>query len=178
VFCCLLVATRTGQNVFRSSNGREYLLEEEQRGDDEVRAGCCEHRPPPPPIFTPLSVCLPVCCLVAGACGVRRACLTNTQVVQKAADIQEAISEGANSFLFTEYKYMGVFMVGGVGLDVSRARLVSTNQPTNQPRSQPIHSTPSTSPVGHHGGPHLCAARLRQPRRDAHAVGRDEERPL
>jgi inorganic pyrophosphatase len=33
------------------------------------------------------------------------------QVVQKAADIQEAISEGANSFLFTEYKYMGVFMV-------------------------------------------------------------------
>jgi Na+/H+-translocating membrane pyrophosphatase len=33
------------------------------------------------------------------------------QVVQKAADIQEAISEGANSFLFTEYKYLGVFMV-------------------------------------------------------------------
>jgi inorganic pyrophosphatase len=33
------------------------------------------------------------------------------QVVQKAADIQEAISEGANSFLFTEYKYMGIFMV-------------------------------------------------------------------
>jgi len=32
-------------------------------------------------------------------------------VVQKAADIQEAIAEGANSFLFTEYKYMGVFMV-------------------------------------------------------------------
>lgn len=56
-----------GQNVFRSSNGREYLLEEEQRGDDEV--------------------------------------------VQKAADIQDAISEGANSFLFTEYKYLGVFMV-------------------------------------------------------------------
>jgi inorganic pyrophosphatase len=33
-------------------------------------------------------------------------------VVQKAADIQDAISEGANSFLFTEYKYMGIFMVG------------------------------------------------------------------
>jgi hypothetical protein len=27
--------------VFRSSNGREYLLEEEQRGDDEVRASTC-----------------------------------------------------------------------------------------------------------------------------------------
>jgi inorganic pyrophosphatase len=35
------------------------------------------------------------------------------QVVQKAADIQEAISEGANSFLFTEYRYLGVFMVSG-----------------------------------------------------------------
>jgi hypothetical protein len=35
------------------------------------------------------------------------------QVVQKAADIQEAISEGANSFLFTEYKYLGVFGVRG-----------------------------------------------------------------
>lgn len=56
-----------GQSVFRSQNGREYLLEEEQRGDDEV--------------------------------------------VSKAAEIQEAISEGANSFLFTEYKYMGVFAV-------------------------------------------------------------------
>lgn len=33
------------------------------------------------------------------------------QVVQKAADIQDAISEGANSFLWTEYKYLGVFMV-------------------------------------------------------------------
>jgi hypothetical protein len=33
-------------------------------------------------------------------------------VIQKAADIQDAISEGANSFLFTEYKYLGVFMVG------------------------------------------------------------------
>lgn len=34
-----------------------------------------------------------------------------SQVVQKAADIQDAIAEGANSFLFTEYKYLGVFMV-------------------------------------------------------------------
>ena len=31
--------------------------------------------------------------------------------MQKAADIQEAIAEGANSFLYTEYKYMGVFGV-------------------------------------------------------------------
>lgn len=29
----------TGGSVFRSQNGREYLLEEEQRGDDEVRGG-------------------------------------------------------------------------------------------------------------------------------------------
>ena len=33
------------------------------------------------------------------------------QIVQKAADLQDAISEGATSFLITEYKYMGVFMV-------------------------------------------------------------------
>lgn len=41
------------------------------------------------------------------------------QVVQKAADIQEAISEGANSFLFTEYRYMGVFMVSVWGQGAS-----------------------------------------------------------
>lgn len=44
------------------------------------------------------------------------------QVVQKAADIQEAISEGSNSFLYTEYKYMGVFGVSegaGAGLAVA-----------------------------------------------------------
>lgn len=29
------------------------------------------------------------------------------------ADIQSAISEGSVSFLVTEYKYMGVFMVRG-----------------------------------------------------------------
>ncbi|CAK0782826.1 Pyrophosphate-energized vacuolar membrane proton pump 1 [Coccomyxa viridis] len=33
-------------------------------------------------------------------------------IVQKAADLQEAISEGATSFLLTEYKYMGIFMAG------------------------------------------------------------------
>lgn len=34
-----------------------------------------------------------------------------SQIVQKVADLQDAISEGATSFLFTEYKYMGIFMV-------------------------------------------------------------------
>eukprot|EP00891_Asterochloris_glomerata_P003635 jgi/Astpho2/3635/Aster-06926 len=38
------------------------------------------------------------------------------EIVQKAADLQAAISEGATSFLFTEYKYMGVFMVFFAGL--------------------------------------------------------------
>lgn len=33
------------------------------------------------------------------------------EVVAKAAEIQEAISEGATSFLMTEYRYIGVFMV-------------------------------------------------------------------
>lgn len=36
---------------------------------------------------------------------------TAAQVIQKAADIQNAISEGASSFLATEYKYLSVFMV-------------------------------------------------------------------
>lgn len=40
-------------------------------------------------------------------------CSGMQEVVLKAADIQNAISEGSNSFLFTEYKYMGVFMVRG-----------------------------------------------------------------
>lgn len=33
------------------------------------------------------------------------------EVLQKCADIQDHISEGATSFLITEYKYMGIFMV-------------------------------------------------------------------
>ncbi|KAI7756130.1 hypothetical protein M8C21_013440, partial [Ambrosia artemisiifolia] len=32
-------------------------------------------------------------------------------VVKKCADIQNAISEGATSFLFTEYQYVGIFMI-------------------------------------------------------------------
>ena len=35
----------------------------------------------------------------------------SSQVLQKVADLQEAISEGATSFLLTEFKYIGVFMV-------------------------------------------------------------------
>jgi hypothetical protein len=84
-----------GQNVFRSSNGREYLLEEEQRGDDEVRRHAAG---------ASLAAALPYVLIST--------VFMLPQIVQKAADIQEAISEGANSFLFTEYKYMGVFMVG------------------------------------------------------------------
>lgn len=32
-------------------------------------------------------------------------------MVAKAAEIQQAISEGARAFLMTEYKYMGIFGV-------------------------------------------------------------------
>lgn len=47
-----------------------------------------------------------------GTTGVPRLSLCRVlQIVQKVADLQDAISEGANSFLITEYKYMGVFMV-------------------------------------------------------------------
>ncbi|KAG2713389.1 hypothetical protein I3760_04G174400 [Carya illinoinensis] len=37
--------------------------------------------------------------------------LTDHNVVLKCADIQSAIAEGATSFLFTEYNYVGIFMV-------------------------------------------------------------------
>jgi inorganic pyrophosphatase len=33
-----------------------------------------------------------------------------SEIEEKAADLQQAISEGANSFLFTEYKYVSIFM--------------------------------------------------------------------
>lgn len=38
---------------------------------------------------------------------------TSLQILNKCADIQAHISEGSTSFLFTVYKYMGVFMVSG-----------------------------------------------------------------
>mmetsp|Transcript_38435 Transcript_38435/g.108605 ORF Transcript_38435/g.108605 Transcript_38435/m.108605 type:complete len:771 (+) Transcript_38435:152-2464(+) len=34
----------------------------------------------------------------------------DAEIVQKCADIQEAVAEGAESFLFTEYRYLAVFM--------------------------------------------------------------------
>ncbi|KVI01327.1 Pyrophosphate-energised proton pump [Cynara cardunculus var. scolymus] len=37
--------------------------------------------------------------------------INDHNVVQKCAEIQNAISEGATSFLFTEYQYVGVFMI-------------------------------------------------------------------
>jgi Na+/H+-translocating membrane pyrophosphatase len=37
------------------------------------------------------------------------------EVVAKAAEIQEAIQDGASAFCTTEYKYMGVFMVSALG---------------------------------------------------------------
>ncbi|KMZ70960.1 Inorganic diphosphatase [Zostera marina] len=37
-------------------------------------------------------------------------CLSDHGVVARCAEIQNAISEGATSFLFTEYKYVGLFM--------------------------------------------------------------------
>lgn len=37
--------------------------------------------------------------------------IDSDDVVAKCADIQKAISQGATSFLFTEYKYLGIFMV-------------------------------------------------------------------
>ena len=46
-----------------------------------------------------------------GICGLSVNACWVVQIVQKAADLQDAISEGATSFLITEYKYMGVFMV-------------------------------------------------------------------
>ena len=37
--------------------------------------------------------------------------INDHSVVQKCAEIQNAISEGATSFLYTEYQYVGIFMV-------------------------------------------------------------------
>jgi hypothetical protein len=86
-----------GNAGVRSENGREYLLEEEQRGESEVRhvivAAASSMRLP-----WQLAHC------ASSACNL-------LQIEEKCADLQAAISEGANSFLFTEYKYVSVFMV-------------------------------------------------------------------
>ena len=92
----------------RSENGREYLLEEEQRGEDEVHGS----------IYPILDRSAPICNRLwrirssqAPVEETKFFVSGSLQVVQKAADLQDAIAEGANSFLFTEYKYMAVFMV-------------------------------------------------------------------
>lgn len=87
-----------GHHGLRTENGREYLLEEEQRGEDEVLTAC-------------VSQLLLAERLLRGSCGLSINACWVVQIVQKAADLQDAISEGATSFLITEYKYMGVFMV-------------------------------------------------------------------
>jgi Na+/H+-translocating membrane pyrophosphatase len=46
---------------------------------------------------------------VRDLCACRNAC--RQEVVAKAAEIQEAIADGSASFLNTEFKYIGVFMV-------------------------------------------------------------------
>ena len=87
----------------RSENGREYLLEEEQRGEDEVQIRA--YAVPSQTSWDLLSFQLQT------KQHLRDISPCDLQVVQKAADLQDAIAEGANSFLFTEYKYMAVFMV-------------------------------------------------------------------
>lgn len=42
-----------------------------------------------------------------------------SQIEEKAAELQSAISEGANSFLFTEYRAIGVFMVRTSGYRIA-----------------------------------------------------------
>ena len=71
------------------------------------------------------------------------------QVVQKAADLMDAIAEGATSFLITEYKYMGVFMVrgergerAGGGEETVGTDETETNPPL--PPLQKKHARPSS----------------------------------
>nr|ADK36629.1 vacuolar H+-pyrophosphatase [Dunaliella viridis] len=78
-----------GQNVVRSQNGREYLLEEEQRGEEEV--------------------------------------------VAKAAEIQEAVQDGAYAFMMTEFKYMGAF---GVVMSIIIFSLLSIVKPEGERTKQ------------------------------------------
>lgn len=99
----------TGGRVLSSQNGREYLLEEEQRGgEEEVRV------PPCADMKRRNSRDLLAFC--SGSTMRISETLTlwsfaTSQIVAKAADIQKSISEGASSFLATEYYYLGIFMV-------------------------------------------------------------------
>ena len=120
-----------GHHGLRTENGREYLLEEEQRGEDEVRRRARLLRGHIK--YEDISLTEALCCVV--------------QIVQKVADLQDAISEGANSFLITEYKYMGVFMVGLTCLTAEAS-----------PRMQICLSTPAFA--GDHVRDHLRAIEL------------------
>jgi hypothetical protein len=79
------------------------------------------------------------------------------QIEEKAADLQAAIAEGANSFLFTEYKYVSYFMVRGARVGAggppplmgpppspmelgagSRAPATACSAPARSPRHDPM----------------------------------------
>ncbi len=92
----------SSQSVIRGANGREYLLEEEQRGEEEVRVCRQQARG----VFG-LSLLLlreRSRSRIGGHLLKCRRRNSSPQVIAKAAEIQEAISEGAVSFLTTEYK--------------------------------------------------------------------------
>ena len=105
----------------RGENGREYLLEEESQSELSVII-IDKRLEQHPARWTHTCAALIVHYTthshrVHNTC-VRSACAVmltmrafHAQIMQKAAEIQEAISEGAVSFLMTEYKYMAVFMV-------------------------------------------------------------------
>lgn len=96
----------------RSENGREYLLEEESQSELSVGTFAeALHRMPQLIAHKAcmLSTCIDESC--GSCCHADGFALCYHQIMQKAAEIQEAISEGAVSFLMTEYKYMAVFMV-------------------------------------------------------------------
>ncbi|KAJ9533580.1 hypothetical protein QJQ45_026650 [Haematococcus lacustris] len=79
-----------GQNVVRSQNGREYLLV----SPNSIRLhghGSTQGT------------------LARTGLGLEEEQRGEEDVVAKAAEIQDAICDGANAFLLTEYKYMGVF---------------------------------------------------------------------
>lgn len=79
--------------LLRACSGRSRHILEEQATSPLGGGGCSAHWRP------------------VGACRLP----ARLQVVAKAADIQKSISEGAQSFLATQYYYLGIFMVGRQG---------------------------------------------------------------